>query len=235
MTTAFRTRTGRVGSPNRGLERALQRRAASPVRRNASGSSRSLRRVSVGAVAVSRADRRVADRERRTQRIRRTALGGDRGLRVREAIRVEVPLEEVYRFWRRLENLPRFMAYLESVTESRRRVRSHWVARGPGGVRVAWDAEIINEVENQILAWRSLPGSDIVTAGSVNFASGPRRQRHASDCQSAVRAAGWTRRRRAGVAVRPRAVPNHPRGYAPLQTVARSRRARAGRNRETNQ
>ena len=99
----------------------------------------------------------------------RVALGGNRGLHVREAIRVEVPLEEAYRFWRRLDNLPRFMAYLHSVTESSDRLRSHWVARGPGGVRVAWDAEIINEVENEVLAWRSLPGSDIVTAGSVNF------------------------------------------------------------------
>ena len=99
----------------------------------------------------------------------RSALGGHRGLHVREAIRVEVPLEEVYRFWRRLENLPRFMAYLESVTQSPEGLRSRWVARGPGGVSVAWDAEIINEVENEILAWRSLPGSDVVTAGSVNF------------------------------------------------------------------
>jgi uncharacterized membrane protein len=99
----------------------------------------------------------------------RAALSGHRGLHVREAIRVEVPLEEVYRFWRRLENLPRFMAYLDSVNESRDGLRSHWVARGPGGVNVAWDAEIINEVENKILAWRSLPESDIVTAGSVTF------------------------------------------------------------------
>ena len=47
--------------------------------------------------------------------------------------------------------------------------RSHWVAAGPAGLAVEWDAEIINEVENKVLAWRSLPGSDVVTAGSVNF------------------------------------------------------------------
>src|SRR5205814_3477281 len=46
---------------------------------------------------------------------------------------------------------------------------SHWVASGPAGLRVEWDAEIIHEVENQILAWRSLPNSDVVTSGSVNF------------------------------------------------------------------
>lgn len=99
----------------------------------------------------------------------RAQLGGPRGLRVQEAIQLEVPIDEVYRFWRRLENLPRFMSYLESVSESPDSERSHWVARGPGGVTVEWDAEIINQRENQLLAWRSLPGSDIVTAGSVNF------------------------------------------------------------------
>ena len=47
--------------------------------------------------------------------------------------------------------------------------RSHWVAAGPLAVAVEWDAEIINEVENKVIGWRSLPGSDVVTAGSVNF------------------------------------------------------------------
>jgi uncharacterized membrane protein len=98
----------------------------------------------------------------------RSALGAG-GLRVREAIRVEVPLEEVYRFWRRLENLPLFMAYLDSVTQSADGRSSHWVARGPAGVSVSWDAEIINEIENRLIAWRSLPGSDIINAGSVKF------------------------------------------------------------------
>ena len=100
----------------------------------------------------------------------RTALGGPRGVHVRESVRLEVPLAEVYRFWRRFENLPRFMTHLDRVTESSDG-RSHWVAVGPGGLAVEWDAEIINEVENELIAWRSLPGSDVATAGSVNFAS----------------------------------------------------------------
>jgi uncharacterized membrane protein len=98
----------------------------------------------------------------------RAALGGRRGIHVRESIRLEKPLEEVYRFWRQLENLPRFMTHLERVTELDDR-RSHWVARGPADMRVEWDAEIINEVPNKVLGWRSLPGSDVVSAGSVNF------------------------------------------------------------------
>ena len=98
----------------------------------------------------------------------RTALADDRGLHVRESIRVERPIAEVYRFWRQFENLPQFMRHLVSVTETGAN-RSHWVAEGPAGVRVEWDAEIINDVEPQTIGWRSLPGADVVTAGSVNF------------------------------------------------------------------
>jgi uncharacterized membrane protein len=79
-----------------------------------------------------------------------------------------MPVADVYRFWRRLENLPRFMTHLDRVTQTPDG-RSHWVAVGPAGLAVEWDAEIINEVENQVIGWRSLPGSDVVTAGSVNF------------------------------------------------------------------
>jgi uncharacterized membrane protein len=95
-------------------------------------------------------------------------LAGHRGVHVRESVRLEKPVEEVYRFWRRLENLPRFMSHLERV-ECFDDTHSHWVARGPANLRVEWDAEIINEVENRVIGWRSLPGSDVVSAGSVNF------------------------------------------------------------------
>jgi uncharacterized membrane protein len=98
----------------------------------------------------------------------KNALAGTHGVHVRESIRLEVPLAEVYGFWRRLENLPRFMTHLDRVTTSSDGT-SHWVARGPAGLAVEWDAEIINQVENKLIAWRSLPGSDVVTAGSVNF------------------------------------------------------------------
>lgn len=98
----------------------------------------------------------------------RTALAGDRGIHVRESVRIEKPVDEVYRFWRRLENLPRFMDNLERVEERDGR-RSHWTAVGPGGLRVEWDAEIINDLENELIAWRSLPESDVVSAGSVRF------------------------------------------------------------------
>lgn len=97
----------------------------------------------------------------------RRALANDGGVQVRDSVRVERPVAEVFGFWRTLSNLPRFMTYLDQVTETGDG-RSHWVARGPAGVRLAWDAEIITLIDDTFLAWRTLPGSDIVMAGSLN-------------------------------------------------------------------
>jgi uncharacterized membrane protein len=96
------------------------------------------------------------------------ALSGSKGVLVNESVRLERSVAEVYRFWRQFENLPRFMKHLESVTPLEQG-RTRWVASGPLGVHVTWDAEIINENENVVIGWRSLPGGDISTAGSVNF------------------------------------------------------------------
>ena len=98
----------------------------------------------------------------------RRALGGDRGIHVRESVRLERPVAEVYRYWRDLGTLPEFMSHLVRVTETSDRT-SHWVAAGPAGLSVEWDAEIIDEDPNRLLAWRSLAGSDVQTAGSVHF------------------------------------------------------------------
>jgi uncharacterized membrane protein len=76
--------------------------------------------------------------------------------------------EEVYRFWRNLENLPRFMRHLQSVQEIDNKL-SHWVAKAPAGRSVEWKAEIINEVPNHLIGWRSLEGADVDNAGSVHF------------------------------------------------------------------
>jgi uncharacterized membrane protein len=81
------------------------------------------------------------------------------------------PREELFQFWRRFDNLPRFMDNLQSVTVLDGR-RSHWVAKGPLGARVEWDAEIHNEIPDELIAWRSLPGSEVDQAGSVHFMRG---------------------------------------------------------------
>ena len=98
----------------------------------------------------------------------RRALGGAAGSHVDESVTINRPVEELYRFWRNLENLPQFMSHLEHV-ERVTDTLSRWRAKGPAGAAVEWNAEIINEVPNQVIGWRSIEGSDVVSAGSVNF------------------------------------------------------------------
>jgi uncharacterized membrane protein len=102
----------------------------------------------------------------------RRQLGGARGIHVESAVSINKPISEVYRFWRNFENLPTFMQHLESVSMREAGV-SHWVARGPAGLDVSWDARIINEVPNKVIGWQSLEGSTISTAGAVNFDEDP--------------------------------------------------------------
>lgn len=80
--------------------------------------------------------------------------------------------EDLYRFWRRVENLPQVMRHLESVRVIDEK-RSHWVARAPGGRTMEWDAEIVNDKENTLLAWQSCEGSDIAHWGVVRFMPAP--------------------------------------------------------------
>jgi uncharacterized membrane protein len=90
------------------------------------------------------------------------------GIKIEQAVVIERPRDELFQFWRNFENLPRFMDNLESVTILDPR-RSHWVAKGPAGTRVEWDAEIEHEIENELISWRSLPGADVDQVGSVYF------------------------------------------------------------------
>ena len=85
-----------------------------------------------------------------------------------ESVIINRPLSELYRFWRNFENLPTFMNHLELVAMRDEGI-SHWVAKGPAGMYVEWDARIINEVQNKVIGWQSLEGSTIATAGSVHF------------------------------------------------------------------
>ena len=98
----------------------------------------------------------------------RRHLSGSRGVMVQDAITIYRPVDEVYAYWRNLENLPRFMEHLDDVRIIDR-LRSHWVAKGPLGVLVEWDADIINDIPPTLLSWKSVGRSDIATAGSVRF------------------------------------------------------------------
>ncbi len=101
---------------------------------------------------------------------RNVSIPYETGVRIDKMIHIDRPPAEVYQFWRNLENLPKFMEHLESVREIDNQ-RSHWVAKGPAGSSLEWDAEVINEKENELIGWRSLEGSQIANAGSVHFTS----------------------------------------------------------------
>ncbi len=87
---------------------------------------------------------------------------------VKKQVIIDAPAAELYRFWRDFENLPRFMRHLESVSVAGDG-RSHWVAKGPAGTTVEWDAEITEERPGELIAWRSTEGADVYNEGSVRF------------------------------------------------------------------
>jgi uncharacterized membrane protein len=94
------------------------------------------------------------------------------GIRVDKSITIDRPLQEIYAFWRNLENLPLFMQHVHSLSMLDDR-RSHWILRGPSGKILEWDAEIINEKPNELIGWRSFSGSGVDSAGSVRFKPAP--------------------------------------------------------------
>jgi uncharacterized membrane protein len=91
---------------------------------------------------------------------------------VRCSITIGKPRHEVFAFFRRFENLPRFMKHVESVTE-RADGSSHWVVRGPAGTHVEWDSLIESEVEGERIAWRSREGAEVPNRGEVRFQDAP--------------------------------------------------------------
>ena len=110
----------------------------------------------------------------------RKALAGDRGVRIEESITIRRAPQDLYTFWRQLQNLPQVFSHLCSVEVTGVRT-SHWVMEGPGGTRLEWDAEVINDIKPELIAWRSLPGSDIASAGSVSFRENLRGGQDATD------------------------------------------------------
>jgi uncharacterized membrane protein len=89
------------------------------------------------------------------------------GVKYEKNFIINRPATELYNYWRDLNNLPRIMRHLKCVTQLGE--YSHWVAEGPLGMQVEWDAEIMNEEPGRLIAWQSLPGGQVDTAGSVHF------------------------------------------------------------------
>ena len=95
-----------------------------------------------------------------------------KAIRIERAMSIDVPAAELYRFWRNFENLPRIMQHLESVTVTDS-THSHWKAKAPAGSTVEWDAEITNEIPDQLIGWKSVHEATVPNAGSVHFTTAP--------------------------------------------------------------
>ncbi|MEX2260489.1 MAG: SRPBCC family protein [Bryobacteraceae bacterium] len=94
------------------------------------------------------------------------------GVRVDQAVTVNKPREALFRFWRDLNNLPKFMHHVESVKVIDP-LHSHWMVKSVAGRTIEWYAEIVNEIENEVIGWRSLDGADAESGGSVRFDPAP--------------------------------------------------------------
>jgi uncharacterized membrane protein len=130
-----------------------------------------------GAALVAYAVYKGSSKQREAQHHQASPAPRDEPLpnEIDAAVTILRPRQEVYAFWKQIENLPLFMKHLESV-EDLGNGRSRWVAKTPAGGRVEWEAQTIEDRSGELLSWRSVPGSQVYNAGTVLFeaASGGR-------------------------------------------------------------
>jgi uncharacterized membrane protein len=136
--------------------------------RNPSNNRSRLAIATANVAAVTAADLVAAGKTTKA----RNDSGEDTGLKGRTSITVNRPPEEVYRYWHDFTNLPKFMFHLEKV-EPKGDKRYHWVAKAPLGRKVEWDAEITEEIPNELIAWRSSEDAEVPNSGSVEFSPAP--------------------------------------------------------------
>lgn len=91
---------------------------------------------------------------------------------VGRSVLINRPRDELFAFWRDFQNLPKVMENLESVREGAEG-RTIWTIRAPGGRTVEVETHVAREIENELIAWRSIEGSDIDTEGRVTFEDAP--------------------------------------------------------------
>jgi uncharacterized membrane protein len=106
------------------------------------------------------------DRRRTTEP--HPSLKSGEGSKLEKSVTINRSPEEIYSFWRKLENLSRFMSHIQSVTEMGDGV-SHWVMKTTHDRMLAWDARLIEDKPGQMISWQSLDGADVDNAGSVWF------------------------------------------------------------------
>ncbi|MGF2036771.1 MAG: SRPBCC family protein [Nostoc sp. CmiVER01] len=100
------------------------------------------------------------------------AIGLNQPIKVEKTVTINKSAEELYRFWHDFENLPTFMKHLKSVKVHNEK-RSHWVANAPLGNSVEWDADILEDRENEFISWASVEGADVDNSGFVRFTKAP--------------------------------------------------------------
>ncbi|OWK42227.1 cyclase/dehydrase [Fimbriiglobus ruber] len=101
-----------------------------------------------------------------------SVIAAEHGTRVEATVTVKRTAAEAFRFWRDFENLPKFMNHLVDV-DTTTDGKSRWTAKGPLGLQVQWNAKLTSDEPDRLIAWKSLEGSDVDTAGSVHFTSLP--------------------------------------------------------------
>ncbi|MBN3908983.1 MAG: SRPBCC family protein [Nostoc sp. NMS1] len=89
-------------------------------------------------------------------------------IKVEKTVTINKPAEELYRFWHNFENLPSFTKHIKDVKVYNDK-QSHWITSAPLGKSVEWDANIVEDRENQLISWTSVEGADIANSGSVHF------------------------------------------------------------------
>ena len=100
------------------------------------------------------------------------AIGMNKPIKVEKTVTINKPADELYRYWHNFENLPTFMKHLKSVKVYDQK-RSHWIANAPLGNNVEWDAEILEDRENEFISWVSVEGADVENSGFVRFQKAP--------------------------------------------------------------
>ena len=150
------------------LVAALQRRSSASLFLGALGGYLVYRGVTGHCELYKALDMTTAQTGTRQGARRPYAVSQHRGIHVEESVTVNRSAEDLYDFWRHLENLPQFMSHLESV-KTLPNGTSHWRAKGPAGLDVTWDAEIVGDKRGELISWRSLPHSTVANAGAVRF------------------------------------------------------------------
>jgi uncharacterized membrane protein len=100
------------------------------------------------------------------------AVGLDKALKVEKTVTIRKSAEELYNYWHNFENLPTFMKHVKSVTVMDG-TRSHWIANAPLGQSVEWDADVIQDEPNRLIAWASAENAEVSNSGFVRFSPAP--------------------------------------------------------------